>query len=634
MALNTQLWVDPNVASPVIERNGYSSFIDIHGRVYSNIRPATGYVNLSGFDMSGKIYLEFREIGQNVTFGLVSAAYKDSLSDGSYPFGSSTTNNDIFIFRDECKYIRTDGNVDNAALSNKLSTTVTDTVMLALDSTTGEIWIGKNGVWVDDPATEPATWVLASGQNWRFYMRSYSANPNGSLITLPLNSEDYIYTPPTGFNPIVPDKGVEIEFDETVPSTADIFRITKEGLLACSTSTTAVEYWIRSKNSFSGKIYIECDPYHNSAFMGICANEYSCTSNDLPVGTSVDNPAIGKVVMTLLSNRLYYGNNHYNSISLGSLSPGQTYKTLQIAIDTVAGKVWVGVNGTWLNPVGNVNNATLDVTPNLEWCLVGRNSGSHYHGRYVVSEKYAKFNIPNGFKTASPQLQQQGFVVDNQGVNISGIVRSYRDGNGELVDEANVTPESGFTVVVPDEESYVTCKAEPGYLTLATDPDLNPITFDFGAGGGTPVDPTFKSMIRGNVTRLDVPFGSEIIGLSTLEPPTVVGKTTSDLSTGDYELDVAPYQGQCNVVAIPDYGVEFTPETLHPVDVVIRPTTPNGFLYRVTEGGTSGLTEPTWPTQENQIVTSGSIVMITEYMLRPLVNSLITPVIEPLDNNV
>ena len=113
-------------------------------------------------------------------------------------------------------------------------------------------------------------------------------------------------------------------------------------------------------------------------------------------------------------------------------------------------------------------------------------------------------------------------------------------------------------------------------------------------------------------------------------PPTVVGTTASDSVTGDYELDVAPYQGQVNVMAIPDYGVEFTAGTQLPVDSIVRPTVPNGFLYRVTEAGTTGSTEPTWPTTENQVITSGGVTMITEYMLRPLVNSLLTPVIEPI----
>lgn len=140
----------------------------------------------------------------------------------------------------------------------------------------------------------------------------------------------------------------------------------------------------------------------------------------------------------------------------------------------------------------------------------------------------------------------------------------------------------------------------------------------------------FRAMIRGNVTRLSMPFGTGIIGISTEETPTVVGVTSSDSITGDYELDVAPYQGQCNVMAVPDYGREFSANTVFPLDTIIRPTTPNGYLYRITEAGELGAVEPDWPTTENQVITSGTVTMVTEIMLRPLVNSLITPVIEGL----
>lgn len=144
---------------------------------------------------------------------------------------------------------------------------------------------------------------------------------------------------------------------------------------------------------------------------------------------------------------------------------------------------------------------------------------------------------------------------------------------------------------------------------------------------GLPLKP-FKAMIRGNVTKLGMPFGTKIIAVSTANPPTVVGTATSSPDTGDYEVDVAPYQGQCNVMAVPNYGIEFTADSTYPTGELIRPTTPNGYLYRVSEAGTAANTEPTWPTQENQVIVSGTVTMVTEIMLRPLVNSLLTPVIE------
>lgn len=47
-------------------------------------------------------------------------------------------------------------------------------------------------------------------------------------------------------------------------------------------------------------------------------------------------------------------------------------------------------------------------------------------------------------------------------------------------------------------------------------------------------------------------------------------------------------------------------ETAYVVGEIVMPTARNGHRYRVTQGGTSGATEPTWPTSLYGTVTSGS----------------------------
>lgn len=50
----------------------------------------------------------------------------------------------------------------------------------------------------------------------------------------------------------------------------------------------------------------------------------------------------------------------------------------------------------------------------------------------------------------------------------------------------------------------------------------------------------------------------------------------------------------------------FAASTAYAYGAVVLPSTRNGRRYRVTQGGTSGATEPTWPTDAYGTVTSGS----------------------------
>lgn len=54
---------------------------------------------------------------------------------------------------------------------------------------------------------------------------------------------------------------------------------------------------------------------------------------------------------------------------------------------------------------------------------------------------------------------------------------------------------------------------------------------------------------------------------------------------------------------LPSEDTEWEPATVYAVGDVIVPTVRNGHAYRVTDAGTSGATEPTWPTTEGGVVT-------------------------------
>lgn len=54
-------------------------------------------------------------------------------------------------------------------------------------------------------------------------------------------------------------------------------------------------------------------------------------------------------------------------------------------------------------------------------------------------------------------------------------------------------------------------------------------------------------------------------------------------------------------------GVTFTVGSTPAVGAYIRPTTPNGFIYHVTISSSATSTEPTWPTTEGSVITSGGV---------------------------
>ena len=70
-----------------------------------------------------------------------------------------------------------------------------DVVMFVLDPATARLWIGRNGIWRDDPVTGAATWTAAAAA--AFYPQIQGRNPGdgGTLRSLP---SQFSYPVPPG----------------------------------------------------------------------------------------------------------------------------------------------------------------------------------------------------------------------------------------------------------------------------------------------------------------------------------------------------------------------------------------------------------------------------------------------------
>lgn len=602
--------------------NFYFGDLVLEGKFYFELlKPANRVPNMGFVDITLPMF------DDNSTFVFSSSKYPSEEVDGRF---IGIAPNDYFS---SVKDYLTGG----VSINNEISASTVKNVMIAVDTIAGHAWVGIDGVWKDGLTPESGVPLITFTPNlqMRFYMKDMNTR-----CYIPSKADNCAYSIPNGF-----------KFNE--PVNIGTLTMHNNGLTKYDYTSYVSPYgfirsdgnnsFVRSEESFTGKIYIEI-PIHllNTVYCGLCADKYDMSfigynlySGDNTPHSSGDgywnNDGTGFVIGIGYSNELQL--NQQESIRYAVPNFTWTYyDVLMFALDTETGSFWIGKNGVWHDdPLSEPPTATVNA--GLRWCIYTR-GGDKTQANIIHSDsEMARYTPPTGFRLPGDDNTVSGNIIDSAGSATVGKVSChylnlYNSKQYSSV-ETNILGE--FTTVTPKEDALLICETSEGVLTKTITADhTDNVVFDYSASGGEPVDPTFKAMIRGNVEKLGLPYGAEIIGVSNTTPPKVVGSTVSDSVTGDYELDVAPFQGQVNVMAIPDYGIEFVTNTVLPVGTTIRPTVPNGFLYRITEDGTTGDTEPTWPTVENQVVTSGSVTMVTEYMLRPLVNSLLTPVIEPI----
>jgi len=79
--------------------------------------------------------------------------------------------------------------------------TVGDVIMMAYDSGTGSLWIGKNGVWVaGNPSAGTGASFTGLTGNWIPAFGTYTNSSSNAGYGVNFGQQPFSYTPPTGFN--------------------------------------------------------------------------------------------------------------------------------------------------------------------------------------------------------------------------------------------------------------------------------------------------------------------------------------------------------------------------------------------------------------------------------------------------
>ncbi len=128
--------------------------------------------------------------------------------------------------------------------------------------------------------------------------------------------------------------------------------------------------------------------------------------------------------------------------------------------------------------------------------------------------------------------------------------------------------------------------------------------------------------ISGVVTLEDQPFSTRVVAVSANDNPVVLNTTTSG-EDGTYFMNVTPYTGEVMVYAVQDYGAAWVAGQALVVGDVIHPTSPNGYVFRVTVAGNTGSSEPTWPAQLTTI-NDGDVTYEGVRLLQPRINGYLT----------
>ena len=350
--------------------------------------------------------------------------------------------------------------------------------MIAIDTATGEIWGGYNGVWVtNDPTGAGVRTGLTPGKYTPLF-----ATFGAESVDFFLEKADCNHDIPDGFLAVNEVSVVAVaprtlKFDpvnnSNIPNVAEINEDGNSIVLKGSNVSVGCD------NYFEGKVYME----FKSDTLG---------SRDIMNGlahNSVDIAGFGSAFINFTNSQYSKGIVHYyagNRWSAGltvlstNIAAGEI---AMIAIDTATGEYWIGKNGVWVgnDPTGAAFRSDLLTGGYTPYCgaIVGGSIEST--NEFTFNEADLTYPLPDGFEAVNRVGSGDvvgdvyliaGSVVDDQGFaavrRILVLIQETREVHADILSEVDGT----FSIEATQDVLYIVICEDQN-----VDP-LNALVFD------------------------------------------------------------------------------------------------------------------------------------------------------------
>ena len=280
-----------------------------------------------------------------------------------------------------------------------------DILMLSYDVSTGDFWVGKNGVWEDDPEVDPATGSMTSGAS----RAAIGMADDGCRAQMLGAGRFHAYNDTTDYTGFDIGSGIGAETQWVLDTATFNYagHVYAEGDTRLTNATGGTNYkvfvpTIRSMpDSYAGKIYWE---FHCNTLGGSSYNGYhSVLSAEARAARLADMEAdVNPIGFGSLARRgngtLWDGNSGFGSGTqdvLGLADFGAN-DVLMMCFDPSTAKIWTGVNGVWDDDPDTDGPTYTGPVASAEFyiCLQGRNANQG--GRLVSLSNEMTYTLPTG----------------------------------------------------------------------------------------------------------------------------------------------------------------------------------------------------------------------------------------------
>jgi len=271
---------------------------------------------------------------------------------------------------------------------------------------------------------------------------------------------------------------------------------------------------------------------------------------------------------------------------------------------TVFGGIWTHINFSRKDGLIRITVNGMYHSEVMEWT---KSIGVLQLGQAHYSDYYLNGYVDD-LRIIDESIYNSGFIKPNSELTTSYTVNLT---DVLLTDLMIITAKRYLVPYIGDgEHAVLTCGGVTGEV-VEPDPD-----------------PTSTNIISGNVSKLGLPYELKVVAVTVELNPEVVGQTTSDPITGDYSMDVWPWEGDTLVYAAPDYGSLFNPNAFLGAGQILHPTVPNKLVYVAQNDGFLAAEEPVWP--ESGFISSNEVSLLAVPLYRPLINGFIKPTVTPI----